>query len=38
MVTPAESGIWWAVCAAVVIQGVLMTIWFERGRWKQQAI
>ncbi|HEV7428576.1 MAG TPA: MATE family efflux transporter [Thermoanaerobaculia bacterium] len=35
---PAYYGLWWTVAAAAILQGVLMTIWFEGGRWKRKTL
>jgi len=31
-------GIWFGVAASTVIQGVMMGVWFRRGRWKVQRV
>ena len=36
--TPATVGIWWAISAAGVAHGLLITGWFELGRWKKQKV
>ncbi len=36
--TPATEGIWWAISAAGVAHGLLITGWFELGRWKKQKV
>lgn len=28
------SGIWYAVSSTCIIKGIMMTIWFKRGKWK----
>jgi Na+-driven multidrug efflux pump len=30
------TGVWWAVALASVLNGFLMLIWFEMGRWKRR--
>ena len=35
---PATTGIWWAISAAGVAHGLLITAWFELGRWKKQKV
>ena len=32
------TGIWFAICATVVLKGVIITIWFKRGKWKLKKI
>ncbi|MCK4518736.1 MAG: MATE family efflux transporter [Candidatus Omnitrophica bacterium] len=32
------SGIWWAIAAASLIQGILAIIWFKAGRWKKRIV
>ena len=32
---PATQGIWWAMSAAMLVQGLLVMAWFEMGRWKR---
>ncbi len=29
------AGIWWAICGTAMARGVLMALWFRRGRWKR---
>jgi len=31
-------GFWWAIAIGAVAQGIMMTAWFERGRWKTKAV
>ena len=31
---PPTTGIWWAMAASIVVQGILAALWFETGRWK----
>ncbi len=35
---PAAHGIWWAITAATVANGVLTALWFETGRWRNQYV
>jgi len=35
---PATAGIWYAISAAMVIQGTIVVIWFERGKWKEKKV
>ena len=35
---PATAGIWWAVGLASAVNGLLMTLWFETGRWQQRRV
>ena len=32
------QGIWWAIVLATVLHGVLITAWFETGRWKRARV
>ena len=32
---PATQGVWWAMSAAMLVQGLLVMGWFEMGRWKR---
>lgn len=32
------QGIWWAIALATVLHGVLITIWFEMGRWRHTRV
>jgi len=29
------EGVWWAIVAATVLNGLLITIWFQSGKWKR---
>jgi putative MATE family efflux protein len=33
---PATQGIWWAMAAAITLHGILITGWFQTGRWKHK--
>ena len=33
-----ESGIWWAIVAAIIFQGLLAAWWFERGTWSRKTV
>jgi len=35
---PATLGIWWAIVVAMVVNGLLMAVWFERGKWKTKRV
>lgn len=35
---PAYQGFWWAIAIGAVAQGIMMTAWFETGRWKTKAV
>lgn len=35
---PATVGIWWAIVVAFITQGLLVTGWFETGRWQRRKI
>lgn len=37
-VTPATTGIWWSVAAALTANGIMTTAWFQTGRWKRKKI
>jgi len=32
------QGIWWAIALATVLHGLLITAWFETGRWKRARV
>jgi putative MATE family efflux protein len=38
VVTPATDGIWWAIGLASLAHGLLITIWFQSGRWKTRKV
>lgn len=38
VIEPSTHGIWWAIAIAVTIHGILVTICFQRGRWKQRVV
>jgi putative MATE family efflux protein len=38
VITPPTQGVWWAIAAAVTVHGLLITAWFETGRWKHQKV
>ena len=31
-------GIWWAIASTTGLKGLLMALWFKRGKWKQQQV
>ncbi len=33
-----SDGVWWAISSTTALKGILMAVWFKRGRWKQQEI
>ncbi len=35
---PATEGIWYAIAAAFVVQGLLTIAWFQTGRWRRQTV
>jgi len=35
---PATQGIWYAISAASVAQGLLITLWFQTGRWQKTRV
>ena len=35
---PSTDGIWWAMAAAFVVQGLLTIAWFQMGRWRRNAV
>jgi Na+-driven multidrug efflux pump len=38
VLSPSTDGIWWAIAAAFVVQGLLILAWFEKGKWKHKQI
>jgi putative MATE family efflux protein len=38
VVSPPTQGVWWAIAAAVTVHGLLITAWFETGRWKTKRV
>ena len=38
VITPSTQGVWWAIAAAITVHGLLVTIWFETGRWKHKRV
>jgi putative MATE family efflux protein len=30
------NGIWIAICSTVFLKGIILTVWFKRGKWKQK--
>jgi Na+-driven multidrug efflux pump len=35
---PPTRGIWWAIAIAVTVHGLLVTAWFQTGRWKTRQV
>lgn len=35
---PATRGIWWAIAIAVTVHGLMVTGWFQTGRWKTKKV
>ena len=35
---PSTQGVWWAIGIAVTVHGLLVTGWFQTGRWKRQQV
>ena len=35
---PATYGIWWAIAAAMVVNGLLTAAWFQTGRWRHKKV
>ncbi|MBN2449633.1 MAG: MATE family efflux transporter [Lentisphaeria bacterium] len=35
---PPTQGVWWAIAAAAAAHGLVVTAWFETGRWKSKAV
>ncbi len=33
-----SNGVWWAISITTGIKGVLLAVWFRRGRWKSQEV
>ena len=38
VVEPSTQGVWWAIGAAIVVHGSLVTAWFMTGRWKRKQV
>lgn len=38
VIVPPTDGVWWAIAAAFVAQGLLVAAWFELGRWKRKRV
>lgn len=36
--SPATQGIWWAMAAASVLHGLLIAVWFEKGKWMKKKV
>jgi putative MATE family efflux protein len=32
------TGVWWATAAAMLLQGIITTVWFSTGRWKHKEL
>ena len=32
------TGVWLAICITVVLKGIIITVWFKRGKWKLKKI
>jgi putative MATE family efflux protein len=32
------NGVWWAITSTMVISGIVMVLWFRRGKWKDRKI
>lgn len=32
------TGIWWAISSTTVIKGILIALWFRRGKWKSKKV
>jgi Na+-driven multidrug efflux pump len=35
---PPTEGIWWAIAAAMTINGLLTAAWFQTGRWMHKRV
>ncbi len=35
---PPTNGIWWAIVIAMIVHGLMITAWFETGRWRRQRV
>jgi len=35
---PATQGIWWAIAIATAVHGLIVTAWFQTGRWKRKKV
>ena len=38
VIEPSTHGIWWAIAIAVTIHGLLVSVCFQRGKWKQRIV
>jgi len=38
VMTPPTDGIWWAIATAVTVHGLMVTAWFQTGRWKGRRV
>ncbi|HBA83735.1 MAG TPA: MATE family efflux transporter [Verrucomicrobia bacterium] len=36
--TPSLEGVWWAIGASMTVHGLLITAWFETGRWRHKKV
>jgi putative MATE family efflux protein len=36
--TPATDGIWWSVAVALTANGLMVAVWFQRGKWKTRKV
>jgi Na+-driven multidrug efflux pump len=32
------NGVWWAITSTTVVGGIIIVIWFRRGKWKHREI
>ncbi len=35
---PATEGIWYAISAAMLLNGVILAVWFQTGKWKHKRV
>lgn len=36
--SPPVTGVWWAICIATTVHGVLSVVWFESKRWQRKEL
>ena len=32
------NGVWWSITLTTIVKGIILLIWFSRGKWKQRQI
>ncbi len=38
VITPSVHGVWWSIAAAFTVHGLLVTAWFQTGRWQTKRV